>query len=512
VNGLIYTRVSSKEQAEKRTSLETQEVECQTLARRQGVLIPENHIFREEGESAKVVDRTELQKLLKFVRENRGKIDIVYIWKIDRLARNLGDYYGIKVALAKYDVKIVSVTEPIEDDPVGRFLEAILAAAAQFDNEIRTVRTITGMRAKVEKGEWPHQCPIGYKKVRGQVVIDEVYGPVIREMLNMFSTGNYTRRQISEYGFEHGIMTASGRKKTDDQIKSIVTNCIYAGLTHNKLSSLRPTKGRHRALVAEEIIKKNIEVIEGKKNSYIQRGDELFPLRGTLVCTRCKSKLTASSPKGNGGYYPTYHCNKSTCKKKVTGKRASVSVDQAHTDFRKILDDMKPLTEIVGLFKRFVITSWNKANQATLSNSVKLDDELKRYLTLKSKVTEDWLEEKISEEDYKLKTKYYDDQIDVIKFDKAENEKYIEDKQKIVDNAMEFITDPKLFWNQASLQVKKAVQELLFPSGIEYDFETGFGTIPKLKSSLLMEEISKNIGKNTSMVAVTGIEPVTSGL
>ena len=139
MNGLIYTRVSSKEQIE-RTSLATQENECQALARKQDVKIIEECIFREEGESAKVADRTELQKLLTYVREHRGKVEVLYIWKIDRLSRNLGDYYGIKVALSRYGVKIISVTEPIDDDPVGRFLEAILAAAAQFDNEIRALK------------------------------------------------------------------------------------------------------------------------------------------------------------------------------------------------------------------------------------------------------------------------------------------------------------------------------------------------------------------------------------
>ena len=124
MSGIIYTRVSTKEQAEKRLSLENQERECKAFARKQNVLIPDAHIFSDRGESAKFADRPELQRMLKFVQANKGKIDTLYIWKIDRLSRKLGDYYGIKVALAKYDVKIVSVTEPIEDDPVGRFLEA----------------------------------------------------------------------------------------------------------------------------------------------------------------------------------------------------------------------------------------------------------------------------------------------------------------------------------------------------------------------------------------------------
>jgi site-specific DNA recombinase len=197
-NGIIYTRVSTKEQAEKRLSLENQEKECKEFARnKEHILVPDAHIFRDKGESAKFADRPELQRMLQFVKEQKGKIEILYIWKIDRLARNLGDYYGIKVALAKYGVRIISVTEPIDDDPVGRFLEAILAAAAQFDNEIRAIRSLTGMRMRVEQGEWPHSATIGYKKVNKSVVIDPEFGEAITDVLVQFSTGTYTVADIS---------------------------------------------------------------------------------------------------------------------------------------------------------------------------------------------------------------------------------------------------------------------------------------------------------------------------
>lgn len=132
-NAIIYIRVSSKEQLEG-TSLESQEKECRKYAKKHGLKIAENALFIEKGESAKYADRPVLQDMLKYVKDNKNSVDTLLIWKIDRLARNLGDYYGIKVALARYEVKIISTTEPIEDDPVGRFLEAILAAAAQFDN------------------------------------------------------------------------------------------------------------------------------------------------------------------------------------------------------------------------------------------------------------------------------------------------------------------------------------------------------------------------------------------
>jgi site-specific DNA recombinase len=260
-NGIIYTRVSTKEQAEKRLSLDNQKKECKDFAHnKEKVIVPDSNIFSDEGESAKFIDRPALQDMLRFVKDNKGKIEILYIWKIDRLARNLGDYYGIKVALAKYGVRIVSVTEPIDDDPVGRFLEAILAAAAQFDNEIRAIRSLTGMRMRVEQGEWPHSATIGYKKVNRSVVIDPEFSEIITDVLVQFSTGTYTVADISRYAFENGVMTKSGKLKPHDAMKRILTNLFYAGYTKNKLSD-KIIKGRHTALVDEEIIHKNTDIV-----------------------------------------------------------------------------------------------------------------------------------------------------------------------------------------------------------------------------------------------------------
>lgn len=226
------------------TSLENQEKECKAFARKSEVPIPDSHIFSDRGESAKFADRPELQRMLHFVKENKDKIDILYIWKIDRLARNLGDYYGIKVALNRYGVRIISVTEPIDDDPVGRFLEAILAAAAQFDNEIRAIRSLTGMRMRVEQGEWPHDATIGYKKVNKRVVIDPDLGDIVRDVLIEFSTGTYSVAAISRYAFEKGIKTKSGKPRAHDAMSKMLKNLFYTGYTRNKLSE-KIIKGRH---------------------------------------------------------------------------------------------------------------------------------------------------------------------------------------------------------------------------------------------------------------------------
>ena len=60
------------------------------------------------------------------------------------------------------------------------------------------------------------------------------------------------------------------------------------------------------------------------------------------------------------------------------------------------------------------------------------------------------------------------------------------------------------FWNRANPSVKRMIQSLLFPNGVIYDFETGFGTIVKLDSYLLIKKIPHQNGEEVSLVAATG--------
>lgn len=502
--GIIYTRVSSDKQVDK-TSLPFQKKECQKFAREQKVHVPDENIFVEEGESAKFIDRPELQRLLQYVKDNRNKVSVLYIWKIDRLARNLGDYYGIKVALAKYDVKIVSVTEPIEDDPVGRFLEAILAAAAQFDNEIRAIRTVTGMRVRVEQGKWPHSAPIGYKKERGRVVKDPKFAAIIADILTKFSTGTYSLAKIARYAYEKGVQTKSGKPKSTDAMKKILQNLIYAGYTKNKLAT-KVYRGLHTALVDEEVIYKNIDIIQGSKKTYTLRGDDLFPLRGTLLCANCGHTLTASSSKGRTKYYPLYHCNQKTCQKKVTGKKASGDADVAHKRFREALELLRPLSDIERLFKEIVLRAWNDEYGLAVENAKRINDEIDYYRQLRKSTNEKFIMDKITEEDKNAQIATIAQKIEDLQEELVEADQYVKEKEQIVDDAMSFIRTPDIFWNRANTKIRQDIQLLLFPNGIAYDFETGFGTADKLKSYLLIEKMADKTANNSDLVTARRIE------
>ena len=97
---VIYVRVSTSDQVEN-YSLETQENECSNYCERQGLAI--DRIYREEGESAKTVNRTELQEMLRYLSSNAKKREIthVVVYRVDRLAREVGGHHAIKATLLR---------------------------------------------------------------------------------------------------------------------------------------------------------------------------------------------------------------------------------------------------------------------------------------------------------------------------------------------------------------------------------------------------------------------------
>lgn len=156
MKAVAYIRVSTEEQT-KGTSLDSQKEACIQYARLHNIELTEKNIFREEGVSAKIIDRPQLAALLDYCSKQRGKITHCIIWKVDRLARKSEYHHIIKAQLLKCGVKLVSVTEPIDDSPMGNLMDSMLAAFAQFDNDIRAARTTGGMKARL-RARWMASC------------------------------------------------------------------------------------------------------------------------------------------------------------------------------------------------------------------------------------------------------------------------------------------------------------------------------------------------------------------
>ena len=370
------------------------------------------------------------------------------------------------------------------------------------------------MRARVEQGRWPHDAAIGYLKKDGRIVKDEHFAPIIKDILEKFSQGGWSYTDIARYAFEKGVQTKSGKQKPTDAMKNILRNYIYAGYVKTKLTE-KPIKGLHEPLVSLEVIQKNRDIVDGTINNYSLHGDDMFPLRGGfLLCKNCMNPMTASAPRGrSGGRYPQYHCNKETCKKRVTGVSPSVSVDKAHEDFRALLKSLRPLNEGVGrLFKQVVVRRWNEQFEQAIVGSKKLQVSIDRCEDYELKINKKYIEGKITEFERDLQKKANEKELRELQRELAELDDYKENYKKIIDNAMQFIENPEIFWNQSDTPVKRMIQQFIAPKGIPYSAGTGFGTTQDIESYLLISKIGGKSAEKVDLVAATGIEPVTSSL
>ena len=337
MNGIIYCRVSSKEQTEG-TSLESQETACREYANAKEISI--SGIFIERGESAKFADRTALLELLDFVRAQKGKIQVLIVWKVDRFARNVGDHFNIKAMLLKYGVRIVSVTEPIDANPEGKLMETILAGFAQFDNDIRAMRTVQGMRKKIQEGIFPWKPPLGYqtpeRATEKKTVPDEPNEPLfslLTKAWREFATGAYTKAEIRRLMANWGVVTRRGAPLSAPTLDEFFRNRFYAGIVVDPWSG-EEHPGKHRAMVSEADFLR-VQAIVSKRNRSFphQKIREEFPLRGLIRCSSCRRYLTASFTRHR---YPYYHCGNRSC-----GKRGkTLPAGPLHDDFRAFLEEV----------------------------------------------------------------------------------------------------------------------------------------------------------------------------
>ncbi len=159
IGAVLYVRVSTKEQMDN-LSLPTQLRACEEYCRREGFAVLER--FKEEGESAKITNRTELQSLLKYCRTHKRKVHFVVVYNLTRFAREKYDHFALRAHLKSPGISLRSVTEPIDDTSTGKLMEGVLASFAQFDNDVRSERTRAGMRAALELGRWTFPAPLGY--------------------------------------------------------------------------------------------------------------------------------------------------------------------------------------------------------------------------------------------------------------------------------------------------------------------------------------------------------------
>ncbi len=325
------------------TSLEVQEAACREYARVKDIEILK--IFIEQGESAKFADRTQLVELIDFCRGHKGSVNTLLVWKVDRFARNVADHFSVKTTLGRYGVGIVSVTEPIDAKPEGRLMETILAGFAQFDNDIRAVRTVQGMHRKIQEGIFPWAPPFGYKRSAANSekknfadVPDQAAFGLLRRAWREFATGAFTQAEMGRRMQSWGLSGPRSPAFTPQFLSQLFANRYYAGILVDPWDG-EEHEGKHVPMVTLEQFARVQQVLAGRNRSVShQKERPEFPVRGLVRCHGCQHYMMGGFSRGRSQRYPYYWCKVKSCPNRSKSYPAST----VHKEFEEFLQNVTP--------------------------------------------------------------------------------------------------------------------------------------------------------------------------
>ncbi|WP_369602662.1 recombinase family protein [Hahella sp. SMD15-11] len=246
VRCVVYTRKSSEEGLEQEfNSLDAQREAGEAYIRSQKhegwVLLPDR--YDDGGYSGGSMDRPGLRRLLDDVKTD--KIDVVVVYKVDRLSRSLGDFAQIIDLFDKHGVSFVSVTQQFNTTTsMGRLTLNILLSFAQFEREVTGERIRDKIALSKKKGMWMGgHVPLGYDVANRKLVPNELEAALVRRIFNRFvRLGSTTLlcKELNEQGFRtkrrrgrDGRMN-NGFPFTKTTIYKILKNRLYLGEIRHK--------------------------------------------------------------------------------------------------------------------------------------------------------------------------------------------------------------------------------------------------------------------------------------
>ena len=189
---------------------------------------------RDEGFSGKNTNRPSFQQLLSDVRAK--KLDVVMVYKLDRISRSVKDFSDTYELLQTHDVAFLSVKETFDTStPIGRTVMYILAAFAQLERENTSERVSDSMMALGAGGKWTGgKLPTGMTSIRKIIgdkehsflIVDNERIGIVKSIFELYLSGK-TITGIERYFRDNGIRTESGKFFGTNQIHSIISNPVY---------------------------------------------------------------------------------------------------------------------------------------------------------------------------------------------------------------------------------------------------------------------------------------------
>lgn len=312
---VVYARYSSAGQNDQ--SIEGQVKTCREFAAQRGFRVVQEYADRAiSGRHAET--RPAFQQMIADAKKKT--FQYILVWKLDRFARNRYDSAIYKKELRKYGVRVLSVTEGIDEGNESILLEAILEAMAEEYSRQLSQNVRRGMRQNAEKNlPIGGHAPLGYRLEGRTYIIDEKEAQIVRYVHEAYADG-VPSKQIAEECRKRRYRSRKGNEISMDAISRMIANDKYAGsYAYNgeiQVANLYP------AIVSSELKEKAKKRLAAKaKAPGHEKAKVEYLLHGKLFCGYCGAPMVGESGRSaSGAIYNYYACaekkKRHGCKKK----------------------------------------------------------------------------------------------------------------------------------------------------------------------------------------------------
>jgi DNA invertase Pin-like site-specific DNA recombinase len=248
----VYTRKSTEEGLEKEfNSLDAQRESCEAYIasqRAEGWVLLRDQ-YDDGGFSGGTLERPALRRLLANIEA--GQVDVIVVYKIDRLSRALMDFAKLVEVFDRHGVTFVSVTQAFNTTTsMGRLTLNILLSFAQFEREVIGERIRDKFAASRARGMWMGGwAPLGYDVRDRKLVVNAAEAARVRRIFEGFAEMGSATKLVQALRAER-VTTKRGRPFTTGDIYKLIANRIYLGEAVHKGTS---HPGEHAAIVPRSL-------------------------------------------------------------------------------------------------------------------------------------------------------------------------------------------------------------------------------------------------------------------
>ena len=261
------------------------------------------------------MERPALKRLMADIEA--GKVDIVVVYKIDRLTRSLADFSKMVEVFERQGVSFVSVTQQFNTTTsMGRLMLNVLLSFAQFEREVTGERIRDKIAASKRKGKWVGGVPpLGYDVANRKLVVNEAEAAVVRRIFTDYPRVGSTTMLVQQLRYE-GVTTKSwiaqsgndrvGKLIDKSALYKILNNPIYVGDIRFK-GICYP--GEHQAIITRSEWEAAQSALASKPNGAKKqqpRTERPALLKGLLFTTDGRA-MTPHATKGRGGRLYRYY-------------------------------------------------------------------------------------------------------------------------------------------------------------------------------------------------------------